>query len=279
MLFGDCVLMSQSMNSSLLDYRSRFMTFMQNILRNLRQLSRSHSLHISELLVQVEEATTPPQLTKAVNMLQSQLWKLPMKEQAPLRGILVKALSMRVLHAFQTSLRLEAAGWLRLFVQAGLVTQPQDTFVTLVTATVRHAAIDKTTNLNEQRAYLKMIFDCFWPFRHPYAAYTWQVFPANEVFYPLVPLLDSADATTQDALMGIFAELPTLDDAEIVEHLLPIALTWSTHCDPERRRRVTNVLARISHVSTQEALRRLQSDPDPIVRASAKRAASYIRPA
>ena len=124
-----------------------------------------------------------------------------------------------------------------------------------------------------------MIFECFWPFRHPYPVYTWQVLPTNAVFYPLAPLFDEADYATQDALMGIYGELPALDDAEILEHLLPVALQWSRHAEAERRRRVANVLARINQESAQEALCLLQSDTDPIVRESAKSAAAYVRKA
>ena len=216
-------------------------------------------------------------------------------------------------------MRLEAAGWLRLFVQAGQVAQPADIFVTLVTASMQAPLREHQSNLkvgfsppthlkkmttggtpdpgrrdcvpsalpscfssgelNEQRAYLQMIFECFWPFRHPYPAYTWQVLPTNEVFYPLAPLFDQADYATQDALIGIYGELPALDDAEILEHLLPVALQWSRHADPERRRRVANILAHINQESAQEALCCLQSDPDTDVRESAKSAAGYVRKA
>jgi HEAT repeat protein len=132
---------------------------------------------------------------------------------------------------------------------------------------------------SEQRAYLKMIFDCFWPFRYPYPAFNWQQFPANEVFYPLVSLLNSADYATQDLLIGIFSELPTLDDSEIQPYLLPLALQWSNSPDAERRRQVTHALARMNHTAAYEALHRLLSDPDPVVRESAKSATGYMRKA
>jgi HEAT repeat protein len=74
-------------------------------------------------------------------------------------------------------------------------------------------------------------------------------------------------------LISIFAELPRLDDAAIVEHLLPVALAWSDHPDPDRRKRIAAVLSRMSNTSAQEALRRLQADPHPLVRTSATRAA------
>jgi len=83
----------------------------------------------------------------------------------------------------------------------------------------------------------------------------------------------------QDMLIGIFGELPSLDDAEIQRYLLPMALQWSNHVDAERRRRVTYVLARMNCVSAQEALHRLLSDADPVVRNSAKSATGYVKKA
>jgi HEAT repeat protein len=129
----------------------------------------------------------------------------------------------------------------------------------------------------EQQAYLKMIFQCFWPFRHPYPAFSWQLFPANDVFYPLASLFTEADDDAQDTLISIFAELPSLDDEEIARYLLPVALQWARDSDPERRRRIPNVLARINSASSCEALVHLQSDADPIVRKSAKSAAGFAR--
>jgi len=249
-------------------------------MHGLRKLSSHfYPLSISELLLQIEEATTPTHLTKTVNQLQNLLWKLSSKEQAAFRQNLVNVLGKHVLQGTQEEIRIEAAGWLRLFMQAGLVAQPADIFVTLVTATTRVPLSDHTSDLSEQETYLKMIFECFWPFRHPYPVYTWQVLPTNAVFYPLAPLFDEADYTMQDALMGIYGELPALDDAEILEHLLPVALQWSKHADPERRRRVANILAHINQESAQEALCCLQSDPDTDVRESAKSAAGYVRKA
>lgn len=272
--------MSHSTDSFLIDHPNRLTTSMHAITRVFRKLSLYLSpVSISELLLQLEEATTPTHLTKTVNELQNLLWKLPAKEQATFRQNLVNVLSKHVLQDTQEDIRREAAGWLRLFMQAGLVTQPAEIFMTLVTATTRVPLSDHTSDLSEQRAYLKMIFECFWPFRHPYPVYTWQLLPTNAVFYPLAPLFDEADYATQDALMGIYGELPALDDAEILEHLLPVALQWSRHSDPERRRRVANVLARINQESAQEALCRLQSDTDPIVQESAKSAAGYVRKA
>ena len=272
--------MSHSTDSFLIDHPNRLISSMQKIMHGLRKLSSHfYPLSISELLLQIEEATTPTHLTKTVNQLQNLLWKLSSKEQAAFRQNLVNVLGKHVLQGTQEEIRIEAAGWLRLFMQAGLVAQPADIFVTLVTATTRVPLSDHTSDLSEQETYLKMIFECFWPFRHPYPVYTWQVLPTNAVFYPLAPLFDEADYTMQDALMGIYGELPALDDAEILEHLLPVALQWSRHAEAERRRRVANVLARINQESAQEALCLLQSDTDPIVRESAKSAAGYVRKA
>lgn len=265
--------MSHFSDSFLIDHPNRLTASMHPVIRIFRKLSSYlDPLSISELLLQLEEVTTPVQLTRTVNRVQNLLWRFPTKEQGIFRQNLVNVLSKHVLQGAQEEVRLEAAGWLRLFVQAGQVPQPADIFATLVTAAM-HAS------LSEQRAYLRMIFDCFWPFRHPYPAYTWQVLPTNEVFYPLAPLFDRADYATQDVLIGIYGELPALDNAEILEHLLPVALQWSKHADPERRRRVASVLARINQESAQEALCCLQSDPDPAVRESAKSAEGYVRKA
>ncbi len=272
--------MSQSTNTLTLEQSSRLMASMHNIVRSLRNLS-SHLTPqpLSELLVRLEEATTPAQLTSTVNKIQHTLWKMSPQEQATFRTQLIAALSTHVLHDTEEAMRMEAAGWLRLLVQAGLVSEPQDVFVTLVTATTQAQQENETSPSSEQRVYLKMIFDCFWPFRYPYPAFNWQQFPANEVFYPLASLLVSADYATQDTIIGIFSELSTLDDAEIQHYLLPVALQWSKHADAERRRRVTHVLARMSCTHAQEALHRLLSDPDPLVCESAKSAAAYMRKA
>ncbi len=270
--------MNQSTNTLILEQSSKLMTSMQNILRGLRNLS-SHLTPqpIGELLVQLEEAATPAQLTRIVNKIQNTLWKMPTQEQATLRTLLIAALTTHVLQDTEEAMRLEAAGWLRLLVQAGLVPEPREIFVTLVTATTQAQQENEAGPSSEQRAYLKMIFDCFWSFRYPYPAFNWQQFPANEVFYPLAFLLASDDYATQDIAIGIFSELATLDDTEIQRYLLPVALQWSKHADAERRRRVTHVLARMSCTNAQEALDRLLVDPDPLVCESAKSASGYVR--
>jgi hypothetical protein len=258
--------MNQFTNSSLPGYSTQTLRFMHS----LQQLSRVfQSLPIPELLLQVEQAKKPKQLTRAVNQVQHRLWNLPGEEQVVWREELTAILQTHVLHASQASLRLEAAEWLRMLTQAGLVSQPQQVFVTFVTAAT-HQQPERTQA--EQQAYLKMIFACFWPFRYPQPPFPWQVFPATSIFYPLAPLLTAIDK--QDALISIFTELPTLDDPEIVQYLLPVALTWSRDSDPERRRRIVFVLGHMHHALAQEALHCLQSDPNPLVRATAKGAVS-----
>ncbi len=263
---------------SLRGYPNRINHLIHNPLRILLQLiADSDAISIPKLLVQVQKATSPRQLKNLVNKLQSRTWNLPSEERAIVRKQLSDALMQLVQYGSQTSLRLEAAGWLRVFMQSAYVSQPEQVFVTLVTAAVSATTKANTTDPNEQHAYLKVIFDCFWPFRYPYATYAWEQFPNNEAFYPLAPLLSQIDDSTQDTLVAIFAELPTLDDAEIAEYLLPIALEWSNHTNPERRQRITPILALMSQSSAQEALCRLQADLDPFVRTSAKRAAEKVR--
>jgi hypothetical protein len=227
---------------------------------------------ISELLTRVEEARTARQLTKAVNKLQNRLWKLPPNAQLLPRRRLLDALTSYVLYASDASLRLEAASWLRLLLQAGFVSKPDAVFATLVTAAIRAFQMETPAHIQEFANYLTMIFDSFSPFRIPSPALPRNLFPANEVFYPLAPLLGQVDAQHQESLLTIFAELPTLDDAEIGEHLLPVALRWSNHADAELRSQVITILARMSHPSAQDALYRLQFDHNPLVSARAKQA-------
>ncbi len=265
--------MSQTTNSLSFEHSNKPITAMHTFARHIRKLSaRLSPRSITELMVQIEEATTSRQLNRAVNRLQDLLWKLPQKEQALLRQVVVDALTVHVHSGSSEQLRLEAAGWLRLFVQAGLVIKPEDIFVTLVTAAIR---CSNDTPSGEQKAYLRLIFDCFWPFRPPSPAYTWEALPKLEVFYPLASLLEHADDETRDILLGIFAELPTLDDRAILKYLLPVALGWAKHPDAEHRRRVTHVLARISCPAAQEALHHLRLDTDPLVRESAKTAIKF----
>jgi hypothetical protein len=240
-------MMNQTTDTLLLHHSNKLITSYHAILRSFRQiLLRLFPLSIPELLVQLEEVSTPALLNTTANRIQYQLWKLPNKEQVLIRKRMIASLSMHTLEGSTASIRLEAASWLRLLLQAGLVTKPEEIFVTMVTAIVRErAGENKTMTLEERKVLLSLMFQCFWPFHFPYPAYSWEVFPANEVFYPLAPLLEQADYEMQDALIGIFAELPRLDDEQILEYLLPVVLQWSQHNDPERRRRVPNILARI----------------------------------
>ena len=232
------------------------------------------TLSVEKLLQRVANARTPKQLTHAMNRLQNRLWKHPEQAQKGLKQREIQTLSRIVTDAIDADMRIEAARWLRLFVQSGQTTQPADIFATLVMAT-RQAAEQGSTG--EQSVYLSMIFECFWPFRYPYAIFTWQDFPPNELFYPLAPLIKQNNVAICEALFAIFSELPTLDDADIADHLLPIALIWATHSDPEYRRSVTNILARINLPAAQETFCRLQNDPDPLVYTSANRAAAYVQ--
>src|SRR5437899_2976309 len=178
--------MSQFTNTSLSGYQVQMLRYVHR-LRRLPRVLRPMS--ISKLLLQLERATTPKQLAKVVNQVQCQLWKLSEGEQSGWRERLTAALHAHVLHTPQAPVRLEAAGWLRFLTQAGLVTQPQEVFVTLVTSVVRL----QIESAEERQAYLKMIFECFWPFRYPYPAFSWQMFPDTSIFYPLAPLLERAD--------------------------------------------------------------------------------------
>jgi hypothetical protein len=253
-------------------YADRINQPLDNLLHTiLRPLSNVYAASIPELLLQIQEVTSPKQLTNLVNRLQRGIWYLSPQEQLIERKQVADALARLMQHATGAPLRLEAAGWLRLFVQAAYLAQPEQVFVTLVTAVVH------TSDPNEQRAYLKMTFDCFWPFRYPYAAYNWESFPNNEVFYPLAPLLSQENDSIQDSLLTIFAELPSLEDEEIVEYLLPVALAWSTHPDSARRQRITTILALMNNYDAEEALSRLQADLDPLVSAGARRAAEKVR--
>lgn len=269
--------MSRTTDTLFLDRDSRLNTSVSTFLHSLHDRAATlYPSSIVELLTQVETATTASRLTTAINRVQKRLWKLPAKEQATFRNTLIAILSTHTLQNKQPTLRVEAAGWLRLFVQAGFVATPQDVFVTLITAATRMAPMNNTAT-EEQQAYLKMIFDCFWPFRHPYPAYTWQVFPANAVFFPLASLITTANESTQDILISIFGELPSLNDVEIATHVLPVALQWANHTDPERRRRITNILARLDNTNAQETLVRLLSDTDADVREMAKSASDFLR--
>jgi hypothetical protein len=272
--------MSQShfSNIALPEYPNRLNNRLFHSLRALLQpITENYAASIPELLVQIQKVSTPFQLTKLVNKLQHRIWDLLPENQTLARKQLLDALNSVVLHASESSLRLEAAAWLRFFTYAAYPSQPEEIFVTLVTAATLHGSECKGEETNEQHAYLQMIFDCFWPFRYPYATYNWEKFPNNSIFYPLAPLLSHADTYTQDILISIFAELPSLDDAEIAEYMLPIALQWSTDISPERRQRITTILALMHSNEAQDALNRLQTDSHLLVSCKAKRAAEKVQ--
>jgi hypothetical protein len=272
--------MSQShfSNISLPEYPNRINNLLLQPLRTwLQSITSSYKVSIPELFIQIQQVSTSSQLIKLVNKLQLRIWYLPSEEQTIVRKQLADALISFVHHASKSALRIEAANWLRLLVQATYTSQPEEIFVTLVTAVKSNNSQCYRENMDEQHAYLKMIFDCFWPFRYPYATYNWEKFPSNSVFYPLAPLLSHADAYTQDILISIFAELPSLDDAEIAEYMLPIALKRSTDTNPERRQRISTILALMRTNEAREALNHLQTDSHLLVSISAKRAAEKVR--
>ena len=264
--------MNQSQSASLatVSYSRRLDHLLVSKLKGLlRSLRHAHPTSIAELLQHIETTNNPRQFYKSINILQGKLWNLPAQEQTLFRERLADILATRILHAPERILRLEAASWLRMYTQAAYLPQPEQSFVTLVTAATHTDLIDA----GERAAYLKMIVDCFWPFRYPYPAFTWEVFPANSVFYPLAPLLSHTDDAAQSMLIAIFSELPALDEVEIARYLLPVALQWAGKSDSERRQRICTILARMSHPDAQAALARLQSDADPLVQSSARRAA------
>jgi len=261
---------SQSASSPSAAYCGRLDHTVQSIIQGLlRLLRRANTTSIAEMLQQIETTSTPHQLNKRINNLQSKIWNLPKQEQTLFQERLADILAVHILQSNHRALRLEAAGWLRMITLAAYLPQPERSFVTLVTAATRNDQIDT----HERSAYLKIIVDCFWLFRYPYPAFSWEVFPSNSVFYALAPLLSRSDDYTQSMLVAIFSELPTLDEDEISAHLLPVALQWAGHRDSEHRQRITTILARMSHLDAQATLLRLQSDPDPLVQISAQRAA------
>ncbi len=267
--------MSQRMNIVSFDHTHRLVVPVGRLMRHIRFLFGEQPASLSELIVQVEEASAPAQLAKTLNHLQDRLWQLSPQEQSRFREIIVNALTSQVLHTAYEPVRREAANWLRLFVQSGQVANPTEVFVTLVTAAVQISHSSQQCEGAEQNPYLKMIFDCFWPFRHPYQAYTWEVFPPNSVFYPLAAMFQQAGEETIDLLFGIFAELPSLDDPAISDHLLPVALHWSQSENAERRRRVVPVLARMRYAAAQQRLAALLQDADLQVRIAARDAATF----
>src|SRR5437588_3105165 len=156
---------ARSTHLSVSGYSNRFLRSTEQMLRNaLRPVVRAHSRSISELLAQVEEVTTAAQLTKRVNKVQDRLFKLPAQKAALWRKHLVDVLTLHVLYAPEINLRTAAAGWLRWFVQTGLISHPEEVFVTLVTEVVQLSSISNQEKVNDQYGFLQLIFDCFWPY-------------------------------------------------------------------------------------------------------------------
>jgi hypothetical protein len=183
------------------------------------QLSRVPAIIIHETplyisIRQLEEAKTVHQLTKAMKKIQSSLWKLSTDAQLLASQRVTAVLSQHVLTASDTSLKLVAADWLRLLIQAGVVAQPETVFVTIVEAAIKAFQRNTQESAHELRTYLKLIFESFWPFRSPNAAYPRELFPSRAVFYPLFPLLDQVDTEMQESLLIIFTELSMLDDID-----------------------------------------------------------------
>src|SRR5438309_289993 len=98
--------MSQSTNTSLSGYHIHMLRSVQR-LRRIRRVLRPTSM--AKLLLELERAATPRQLTKAANQVQDRLWKLSKEEQSVWRERLMAVLHAHVLHAPQALLRLEAA--------------------------------------------------------------------------------------------------------------------------------------------------------------------------
>lgn len=220
-----------------------------------------------EALEQIANSATAQQLNKRINQFQSKIFNLSRDEQALLRERLAAVLPAILMEADARTLRMEAAGWLRLLVQAAYLVQPGSVFRALVTAATHYPAIDKA----ECRAYLQMIVDCFWPFRHPYATYSWEQLPANATFLPLTKLFELNDDAIEESLMTVILQLPALDDRTLIDQVTPVALHWATHSDSGRRHRILPLLERISNPDTRAALEHLCRDQDPVVRANAQR--------
>ncbi|GAC1404884.1 MAG: hypothetical protein NVSMB49_23810 [Ktedonobacteraceae bacterium] len=272
MLLGDTTIVSQLMNASLSGYYQRLVLCAHRI---QQRYDRLHRVSTSELLLQIQEATEGTQLDKAVNRLQTRVWNAPTAEKTLTRDNLIAALSTQVLNASSVSLRLSAARWLRSLTQAGMISHPQDVFVTLVTAIIKASEHPSSTE-EELQQYVHITLGCFLPFHFPYPAFTWEQFPANTLFYPLVALLPQASYNIQEFLFAIFAELPTLSDSQFTDTLLPLALEWANSTDVERRCKAAYVLARIHTAQAQTMFSHLLVDGDLQVRSSAKHAASYV---
>jgi hypothetical protein len=107
-------------------YSNRMNHVMFNSLRHiLRPIGGLHELTIPALLLQFQEVTAA-QVTKLANKVQDLITLLPPQEQAMERTLLASALTLLVQRASQVPVRLEAARWLHLLVQAAYISQPEN---------------------------------------------------------------------------------------------------------------------------------------------------------
>lgn len=262
--------------ASLANYIPRLLTFKQGVKLVIRHVQ---TVSTANLLRAVSRATTARQLTIAVNNLQEQIWKVSDVQatgRLHLADQLIDVLHTQVLFAPSASVRTTAASFLRMLIQMGLSSQPDTIFTTLVTAIVEASNVI-VQGEEERFIYLKLLFECFWPFRYPNPAFSWEQFPSNSIFYPLAPQLDSLAQREQEMLLSIFSELPRLDEKEFSDYLLPFALHRAQHHDARCRQSICGILARISNEQAYEALCNLKNDSDAMVRARATNELHYVK--
>ena len=171
----------------------------------LAQISGHTPLYVS--IEHLEEAKSAHQVTKAMKKIQSSLWKISSDQRLVASQRVTTVLSQHILTASDASLKLVAADWLRLLMQEGVVAQPETVFITLVTAAIQAFQVNTQESRHKFRTYLKLIFESFWPFRSPYAAYPRELFPSKGVFYPLLPLLNQADTEMRGILADHFCSI------------------------------------------------------------------------
>ncbi len=236
------------MDQMLLSHYCAWLLAMRQRLAAFRWPTRMVSA--AEVLPALERATTAHELAQAADALQLYVWKAAEQDTSRLTLAGLAVLQQHVLHASSLSLRLEAARWLRFFVQAGLIAQPQDIFVTLVTAAVASVSSEITMTQAQQhalRTYLLILLDCYWPFRYPYSSLTWAVFPAEDVFVPLAMLLTHPQATDEirELLVTFFAQLPTLEHPMLLACLTSVVQAWQGSPHAGVRQSVTKIRARL----------------------------------
>ena len=106
--------MNQSQSTSLptTAYSGRLDHTIQNKIQGLLRSHRhTNARSITELLQQIETTTTPRQLNKRINKLQSNIWNLPRQEQTLFLDRLANILAVHILQSRQRALRIEAAGF------------------------------------------------------------------------------------------------------------------------------------------------------------------------